>query len=91
MPFHFIPDYFKTKGMCIKVVKEDPWRLNDVPGKFKTQEIFDKAVLSNSRHLEYISDYFKTQEMCIKAVEVDTFFLRFAPDHLKTQEMFKSV
>ena len=40
--FHFIPDCFKTQGMCIKAVEENPRWLQDVPGKFKTQEIYEE-------------------------------------------------
>ena len=50
--------------MCIKVVEENPWRLKDVPGKFKTQEIYDKAACGDPCYLEFILAHFKTQEMC---------------------------
>ena len=55
--------------MCIKVVEEDPWQLNDVPGKFKTQEMWEEAVEDEQETLEYIHNHFKTQEIREKAVE----------------------
>ena len=42
--FHCIPDHFKTKEMCIKVVGVDPSFLQLVPDHFKMQGICDKAV-----------------------------------------------
>ena len=73
--------------MCIKVVKENPWWLKDVPDKFKTQEIYDKEVRRDPRYLEFIPDLFKKQEMCIKVVEEDSYQLWCIPDHLKSQAM----
>ena len=90
-PFHFIPDCFKTQGMCIKVVQEDPWWLKDIPGKFKTQEIYDKAVRGDPHYLSVIPDHFKTQEMCKEAVQRKLYTLRYVPDHFKTQKMCKEV
>ena len=64
MPFHFIPDCFKTQWICIKVAKKDPWWLKDVPDKFKTQEIHEKAVRSDPKHLRFTPIHFKTEAMC---------------------------
>ena len=64
--------------MCIKVV--NVFKVLKYQGKFKTQEIYNKAVRSNPRHLEFIPDHFKTQEMFIKAAKDKPFI----PDDLKT-------
>ena len=37
-------DPFKTQGMFIKAVEEDPWQLKDAPDHFKSQEMCSKAV-----------------------------------------------
>ena len=39
-----VPDRLKTKRMCIKALKENPWLLEGVPDCFKTQEMCNKAV-----------------------------------------------
>ena len=49
MSFDFIPNCFKTQGMCIKAVQEYPSLLKDVPGKYKTQEIYDKVARADTR------------------------------------------
>ena len=83
----YLRDCFKTQGMCIRIVEENPRWLKDVPDNYKTQEIYDKAVRRDPRYLEFIPDHFKTKEMCEKAVQEDPYQLRCVPDHLKTQEM----
>ena len=73
--------------MCIKVVEEDPKWLNDVPNKFKTQEIYYKAVCVDPSYLEFIPIHCKTQEMCIKALEKAPLMLWCVPDHLNIRAM----
>ena len=42
--------------MCIKAVEVDPWRLDDVPDHFKTQDVCDKAVKDDPSSLQYVPD-----------------------------------
>ena len=63
-PLAYVPDGFKTQGICIKAVEEDPWRLLDVPNHFKTFEMCEKAVRRAPCTLDYVPDQYKTQEMC---------------------------
>ena len=45
IPFYFIPDCFKTQGMCIKVVKKKKrWMLAPVPDYFKMREMCNDVV-----------------------------------------------
>ena len=31
----FVPDCFKTEGMCIRAVEADPWQLHVIPNRFE--------------------------------------------------------
>ena len=37
--------------------------------RYKTQQMFDKAILENGRLLEFVPDCYKNQQMCDKAVD----------------------
>ena len=39
----YVPDHFKTQGMCIKAVEVDPCTQTLVPDQFKTQEMCKKS------------------------------------------------
>ena len=59
---YLAPDRFKTQEMCIKALKVDPWRLEDVPHCFKTQDMCDKTVRKCPSSLMYALDWFVTQQ-----------------------------
>ena len=42
-PLAYVPDHFKTQGMCIKAVEVDPCTLTLVPDQFKTQKMCKKS------------------------------------------------
>ena len=78
----YVPDFLKTKEICIRAIDKNPWQLKDVPHNFKTQEIYDKAVRGDPHSLSFIPDHFKTQEMCNRVVEASPYALRYIPDCL---------
>ena len=45
--------------MCEKAVEKDPWRLYDVPDRFKTKRMCEKAVEKDPLCLEHVPDHFK--------------------------------
>ena len=68
-------------GMCEKVVKDVPWRLEFVAMSLITQKMCQKAVKDGPWHLKHVPDNFKTQEMCEKVVEKDLLCLEYVPDY----------
>ena len=40
----FIPNHFKTQGVCDEAMRKIPWMLRYVPDKYKTQGMCIKAV-----------------------------------------------
>ena len=55
--------------MCDTAVAHNPRVLDYIPDKFKTQEMYIKAVEIDPLQLRHVCDEFKTQKMCIKAVK----------------------
>ena len=51
--------------------KNVPRSIREIPWRFKTQEICDKAVWAESRSLLFLPNRFKTEGLCIKAVRKD--------------------
>ena len=43
----YVPDQYKTKQMCNRVVDRCHFVLDSVPGQYKTQEMCDKIVPEN--------------------------------------------
>ena len=43
----FVPDYLKTITMCKHAVKKLPYLLRYVLDRYKTQQMFEKAILEN--------------------------------------------
>ena len=82
----YIPNHFKTQGMCERTVEENLWSLVYVPDQYKTQEMCEKAVKDEPYILKYVPDHFKTQKMCYKAVKNDPSFLQSIPDWFITKE-----
>ena len=69
-----------------------PKSFKAIPGKYKAQEICEKASMVDQCSLGYVSDRFKIQDMCSKAVRIYPYTLWIVPDHFITQEMcFKAL
>ena len=43
----FVPNHFKTKDLCIKAVRRDPYALDCMPDNLKMQKICNKAMRGN--------------------------------------------
>ena len=77
-----------VSGACVKkLLKKNPYRLEDISDHFKTQGMCEKAVEKVSRMLEYVPDHLKTQTMCEKAVEDEPDNLEFVPDNLRPKNV----
>ena len=57
---------FVPKKMCKHAVKQLPFLIRYVPYRYKTQKIYDKAILENGGMLKPIPDRYKTQKYVIK-------------------------
>ena len=90
-PLAYVPDHFKTQGMCIKTVAVDLWQFWNVPDHFKTKKMCERAVEDEPYTLKFVPDHLKTKKMCERAVKKDPYNLKFVPDHIKTQEMCERV
>ena len=66
----FVPDHFKTEGMCEGAVEKNQYTLRDVPLHFRTQEMCIKAVEKYLYPLKFVSEHLKSKEMCDKAVRI---------------------
>ena len=55
----------RNKAVCM-----DPYSLEYVPDRFKTEEMCNKAVRSEPYTLRYVPDHLKTQEMCNEALRI---------------------
>ena len=73
--------------MCKHAVKKLYFVIRYVPDRYKTQHMWDTAILENSETLESVLDCYKNQEMCDKAVDNYRHALKFVPDCYKTQNM----
>ena len=51
-----------------------------VPDKYRTQQMWDKAILENSGTLKSVPDCYKNQEMCNKEVDDYPHTLEFVPE-----------
>ena len=67
--FIIIRDRFKTEKMCSEAVEREALLLYDVPIRFRTQEMYRRAVEKCLHRFRFIPDHLKTQKMCEKAVE----------------------
>ena len=68
--------------MCINAVKTCSFVFNSVSGRYKTQEMCDKAVDDFSATLEFVPDRYK--EICGKIVSENPFMLKYCPDKYMT-------
>ena len=58
-----------------------------IPERFKTQEMWIKAVEVDPCWLADVPDKIETHEMCDKAVHIEPLLLAYIPDSIKTPEM----
>ena len=65
-PLAYVPDHFKTEGMCNEA---------DVPDHFRTQKMCNEAVEEAPSWPIFVPDSPKTQEICDDAVWGDAFSL----------------
>ena len=77
--------------MCGDVVCRDPYHLQFIHDKLKTQGICEKVVEDNFWHLIDVLEHLETKEMCEKAVNIEPLLLRCVPDCFKTKEMHENV
>ena len=75
--------------MCERVDEYGINTLHFLPDHFKTQGMFDDAVMEDPWSFIYIPDHFKTQEMCDDAMMEDRRLLLFLPDWFVTKELIK--
>ena len=76
-------DHVKTKNMCKHAVEKLPF----VSDQYKTQQIFDKAILENDGTLQSVPDYYRNQYMCDKALDNYPHKFKFVPSCYITQKM----
>ena len=69
-------------------LKKSAFLIRYVPGQYKIEQMYNKAILENDETLKSISDCYKTQEICDKAVDNYAHLLEFVPDCYKTRKMF---
>ena len=58
----YVPNHFKTQGICERAVENEPYSLKCVPDHFKMQEICNKTVRDNPYSLQYVPNWFVTRE-----------------------------
>ena len=75
--------------MCEMAFEKNPWGLEFVSDRLKTQEMCNKAVTCSPDTLWDVPDHLKTQEICDKAVGVDPYMLGHASYWLVTQQPAK--
>ena len=66
--------------MCKNAVKKLPFVIRLVFDPYKTQQMYDEAILENGRMLESVPDCYENQQMCNKAVDNYPHALNFVPD-----------
>ena len=55
--------------MCKHAVKKLPYLLRYVLDRYKTQQMFKKAILENFETIRSVPGCYKNQEICNKAVD----------------------
>ena len=62
LPFviQYVPDRYKTKAMCYKVILRNGGRLMFFPDHYKDQNMFNKAVDNYPHALKSVPDCYKT-------------------------------
>ena len=75
--------------MSIKAVEVDPWQLEDIPDRYKTEEACEKTVEKDPWLLKDVPDHLKTRKMCEDALTYYPFSLEYVPDWFVTQGQLK--
>ena len=57
----FVPEHFKTRETCDRIMRTMPGAFHHIPNRFKTQEMCLKAAEADSLNLGNVPDHFKTQ------------------------------
>ena len=83
-----MPDRFKTKDLCEKVVQEVIDMFEYVPNELKTQEMCERAVeIGHNWFFDFVPEQFRTQAMCESVIGKNIYFFNSIPDKFKTKEM----
>ena len=75
--------------MCDEAVRMDPYSLEFVPNRLKTQEMCEKAFRKNPWSLMYIPNRYKTQGMCNEVAQKGLFLLEHVHDWFVLQGQLK--
>ena len=92
--FRDMPDQFKTKELCEKVVREEVEMFLDTPNDLRSQEMCNCVIMEGGGHWLFpdIIDKFLNVKMCKIAVgENPDMMLKFVPDRFKSQSMCNDV
>ena len=73
----YVPDRYKTKEMCDKVIIEKYGMLGFIHDCYKNQKMCDKAADNCSHALRFISYCYETQKMFNRAVVTRLFVFDF--------------
>ena len=73
----YVPDRYKTKEMCDKVIIEKYGMLGFIHDCYKNQKMCDKAADNYSHALRFISYCYETQKMFNRAVVTCLFVFDF--------------
>ena len=79
----FVPDQYKTKEMCNRIISDDPFSLRYVSDQYKTQQMCDKAVDDFLPTLNFVPNWFVASKMIKKlftALHPDENILYFDED-----------
>lgn len=85
--FSYIPSHYKTKELCEKAFKKDPYNITEIPNEYLTEKMCLQAVKYSGFLLQYIPENMKTAQMCRIAVEDEGNGLPYVPCHLINKEM----
>ena len=69
-------DYNQVK----KIIESDPWRIQFIPEKFKTEELCLIALKIDRSVFKFIPEKFKTEELCLEFMDTDGYNAEFLPD-----------
>ena len=87
--FRDMPDRFKTRDLCEKVVRQEVEMFFYTPNDLRSQEMCDYVIMEGKGHWLFfdINDEFKNIEMCRYVVRENCEMVIFVPDRFKTREM----
>ena len=92
-PIRYVPNQYKTREMCDKVILENGEKLMFLKYYWllQNQKLCNKAVDNYPCVLEFVSDCFKDQKVCNKAVDTYPSAMQFVLECYKTHEMCDKV